>query len=871
MPNRISSIWAVALYCLGFLLGGPVATWSQPSSQPGPRTVGDITGATVLVPTGQSIKSAGTTLAFAGRPVDLALSPDGKILFVKLIDGLAVVDAATMTQLQRLPYDKKERGTMHGIAVSPDGSRVLVTVTRSMLQVATREGGKWDWTQVISVPGFDKGDSFPCGVAVSSDGAKAYIAVSRNNTLAVVDLISASLVREIPVGVAPFGVVLSVDGTTAFVSNWGGRRAVKGERVMASTGTDVLVDERGIPTSGTVGKVDLSLNRMVGEVPVGLHPSAIVSSTDGRRLFVANANADNVSVIDADAFAVLQNVGVRPDSTLPYGSITDGVAVSRDGSLMLAANAGNNAVALVRFDEKSGRWGKVNGFIPTGWFPAAVVLSDRFMYVANAKGEGSRTRDTSAHKWHVKWQRGTVSRIELPSAAELANDTRRALSLSRTKSSMNEFATSRNTKGVKAVPVPRRTGEPSVFKHVVYVLKENRTYDQVFGDMKKGNNDPALCIYGHDASPNHHALASTFALLDNYYCSGIVSADGHQWATQGITSDYQEKSWGTWSRSYDFGTDPLAFAPTDFLWDNALLHGKSFRNYGEFDFPEVKPDTASWFTVYSDYLHKEGKTGSVVNLPLELLRQYSCLEFPGWNLRIPDVLRMDRFLKEFREFEKSGEWPDLVLVYLPQDHTSGLSQDYPTPRAMMADNDLALGRLVDAISHSRFWESTCIFVNEDDPQDGFDHVDGHRSLCLVVSPYTKRGKVVSTFYNQSSVLHTIERILGLPPMNQMDALAPTMEDCFVSKPDFKPYTAMPNIIPLDERNPLSFIDGGEGEKYSRMSRQMDFTAPDRIEDDDLNRILWYAAKGPGVPYPEGFAGAHGKGLKEKKLQIQNDK
>jgi YVTN family beta-propeller protein len=868
MTPRIRLLVNAMMLCL---LLGAGSSRSQSPAQPGTRKAGDVSRGTVLVPTGQSVRSAGTTLSFSGRPVDLVLSPDGRILFVKLIDGLAVVDAATMKEIQHLPYEKKERGTMHGIAVSADGSRVFVTVTRSLLQVASRSGETWGWTQVVSMPGFDRGDSFPCGVAVSLDGSNAYVALSRNNTLAEVDLTAGSLVREIPVGVAPFGVVLSADGATAFVTHWGGRRPAEGERVMASAGSAVLVDERGIPNSGSVGRVDLAAGRLAGELAVGLHPSSIVRSPDASRLFVANANSDNVSVIDAANFTLLQQVSVRPDSTLPYGSITDGVAVSRDGTVMLAANAGNNALALVKLDGAAHRWGAVSGFIPTGWFPASVAVSDRFIYVANAKGEGSRTRDTTARKWHARWQKGTVSKIAFPSPSELAGLTRQALSLSRTTASAREFTGSRGRKDIRPVPVPVATGEPSVFKHVVYVLKENRTYDQVFGDMKAGDSDPALCIYGRDASPNHHALASEFALLDNYYCSGIVSADGHQWATQGITSDYQEKAWGTWSRSYDFGTDPLAFAPTDFLWDNALLHGKSFRNYGEFDFPSLIPDTATWFDVYRDFVQGGGKVRFPLTMPLEPLRRYSCPDFPGWHLKIPDVLRLDRFLKEFREYEKSGEWQDLVLVYLPQDHTSGTSQDYPTPRAMVADNDLALGRLVDAISHSRFWESTCIFVNEDDPQDGFDHVDGHRSLCLVVSPYTKRGKVVSTFYNQSSVLHTIERMLGLPPMNQMDGLAPTMEDCFVSKPDFRPYTVKPNIIPLDERNKLSDNDAGEGERFRAMSEKMDFSLPDRIEDDDLNRILWYAAKGPGVPYPEELAGAHGKGLKERKLQIQNDK
>jgi hypothetical protein len=451
----------------------------------------------------------------------------------------------------------------------------------------------------------------------------------------------------------------------------------------------------------------------------------------------------------------------------------------------------------------------------------------------------------------VKHHRGTVSRVAVPEAEQLA----------------------RYTAQVRADALaPSRPREASQFEHVVYVLKENRTYDQVFGDLKQGNGDPSLCLYGRDVTPNHHALAEQFVLLDNYYCNGVVSADGHQWATQGITTDYQEKSWGGWTRSYDFGTDPLAFAPTDFIWDNALLHGLSFRNYGEFCWPAVVPPSAKWRDVYT------GNATFTQTVSVASLRRYTAPNYPGWNLKIPDQLRVDRFLEEFRQFEKSGNFPNLVFVYLPQDHTSGKSATAPTPRAHVADNDLALGRLVEAISKSRFWPKTCIFVNEDDPQDGFDHVDGHRSLCLVVSPYTKRGAVVSKFYNQTSVLHTIERFLGLPPMNQLDALAPTMEDCFTSTANLTPFTALKNIVPLDEPNtgatPTPATPSGPDKKAPvpipsppQASVNFDLSRPDRINDDAFNRVLWHDAKGDAVPYPAHLAGAHGRGLKHLRLRL----
>ena len=343
----------------------------------------------------------------------------------------------------------------------------------------------------------------------------------------------------------------------------------------------------------------------------------------------------------------------------------------------------------------------------------------------------------------------------------------------------------------------------------------HRTYDQLFGDLPRGNNDPKLCTFGRAITPNQHALAEEFALLDNYYCNGVVSADGHQWATQGAVSDYREKTTGGYTRGYSFaGTDALCYAGCNFIWDSTLLAGRSFRNYGEFDLPTVVP-TANWFDIYRDFAKKEGKIkfriyrdfakkeGKIKfrqSIPVETLRKYTCPTYPGWNLAIPDALRMEAFLSEFRQYEKSGQWQNLVIVYLPQDHTAGTNHDVPSPRACVADNDQAVGRLVEAISHSRFWANTAIFINEDDPQAGWDHVDGHRSICLVISPYVKRQVVVSQFYNQCSVLHTIERILDLPTTSQLVAQSPLMTACFTEKPDLTPYQARPAEVPIDERN-----------------------------------------------------------------------
>lgn len=815
----------------------------------GQDQMGSVIDGGTRVATGQMVRPAGQVLSFQGRPLDLALARNGATLLVKTAEGILVLDPATWTQRQSLPYAPKDSASMHGLALAADGRSAWVSTGNGFLAELIRNGEIWAWGRRVALPSRDKGSAYPCGLALSADGRQALVALSRANTLAVVDLLEGQVRVEVPVGVAPYGVVLAADGRSAYVSNWGGRRPGTGERNMASSGTPVAVDERGLPTSGTVARVDLATGTVAAETEVGLHPSQVLLDGPGKRLFVANANSDSVSILDAASLAVQETVPVRPDPALPFGSLPNALALTPDGQRLLVANGGNNAVAVVDLvnEVKGVKVAKVAGFIPSGWFPAALATDGVSLFIANAKGDGSRQAEPGHRKWAVGLQRGALQKLPLPTGAELKAFTAETSSLSLMPQTLRSLERGRS--GAKARPVPARPGEPSVFKHVVYVLKENRTYDQLFGDLKQGNGDPDLCIYGRDITPNHHALAEGFVLLDNYYCNGIVSADGHQWATQGITSDYQEKAFGEWTRSYDFGTDPLAFAPTPFLWDHALLRGRSFRNYGEFDFP-VLPPMATW----DDFRKAAPEATFQQSISPEALRPYTSPTFPGWEMRIPDQARVDAFLKEFREAEASGLWPSLILVYLPQDHTRGTTPGAPTPRAHLADNDLALGRLVEAISRSRFWKDTCIFVNEDDPQDGFDHVDGHRSLCLVISPYTKRGKVVSRFYNQNSVLRTMELMLGLPPMNQLDGAAPAMDACFTAKPDFNPFKALPNQVPLEEKNPPG------------PAMSMDFSRPDCIDDNALNRVLWMAEKG-AVPYPAHLAGGHGKGLKRLGLKL----
>ncbi len=826
--------------------------------------VGQVRDGGVVVPTQQLIRPAGESVEFFGRPVDLAVSPDGGTVYVKERQALVVLDAATWRVRQTLAYGPGEGATMYGMAVSRDGGTVYVTTTGQGLREAKVAGdGALAWGRVIPLPGRDaKTPSYPCGVAIGGDGRRAYVCLSMSNTLGVVDLEKGALEAEVPVSVAPYNVTLSPDGAVAYVSNWGGRRPVKGDKTAKTAGTDAVVDHRGVGASGTVSVVDLAARKVVSEIPVGLHPADMKLAADGRRLYVANANSDTVSVIDTGARTVVETIPVRPDPTLPFGSASNALALSADGQWLFVANGGNNAVAVVKLNG-DGR-SVVEGFIPAGWYPGAVAVAGDRLVVANVKGLGSRKPGPDQKGWAVHQHLGTVQKVAVPGADALAGYTKRVLADSRVPQAL--AAWERATSGVRPRPVPARLGEPSVFEHVVYVIKENRTYDQVFGGIGKGRSEPSLCVFGRDVTPNHHALAEQFVLLDNFYCNGVLSADGHAWSTQGTTVDYLEKSFGGWVRSYPFGDDPLAVASSGFLWDNALLHGRSFRNYGELAYAKLTPADATWADVYADHVHGTRKVASLNETGPALLERYSCPDYPGWNLKVPDGLRMNVFLKEFEEAKRKGEWPNLVIVYLPNDHTNGVAEGSPTPAAMVADNDLALGRLIEAISHSPFWPRTCVFVTEDDPQDGFDHVDGHRSLCLVVSPYTKRGQVVSQFYNQTTVLHTMQRMLGLPPMNQHDAMAPLMHECFTEKPDPTPYMALPNRVPLDQMNPGKAALRGAALELARESERIDFSLPDRADEDTLNRIVWHAVKGVEARYPAKFAGAHGKGLNGLKLK-----
>jgi YVTN family beta-propeller protein len=793
-------------------VAGLIVALSLPTCAQPPADTGRV------VATGQVVRPAGKIVAFPGHPVDLCLSPDRSTAYLKDDHGIVVVDLRSWRVRQTLPFTSGG-GSMHGIATSVKGDRVYATNMWNLLAEAkVGEDGSLTWNRQITLPASDGGgNSNGCGIALTADGARAYVCLSRNNTLAVVDLAAGKVTSQIPVGVAPYDVVLSQDGRTAFVSDWGGRHPRPGEPQAPSSGTPALIDTRGIGASGCVSMVDLVLNRVVAQIHTGLHPSDIELSHDGRRLFVANANSDTVSVIDTRLRHVVETITVRPHGWTGAGSAPTGLALSPDNTTLFVTLGGSNAIAVVDVTGTHNK-ARVKGFIPAGWYPGAVVTDGREVFVANVKGNGSEDRG-DAKGFNVRQVLGGIQRA--PVSAWLDTTT----------------------------PESRRKWDLSGrIDHVVYILKENRTYDQILGDIARGNGDPALCIYGRNVTPNEHALAEQFVLLDNYYCNGVVSADGHSWATEGNDTDHLEKSFGGFARSYTFGDDPLTYSSSGFIWNDVLAHGRTFRNYGEMDYAGAPPKSTYSSLLAASQAHNF-PTGFTHNIGIASLKPYTDPDYPGWDMDIPDAVRADLFLRKFAENEKSGAFPNFVLIYLPDDHTWGTGSSQPTPRSYVADNDLAVGRIVDAISHSRFWKNTCIFVNEDDPSDGFDHVDGHRSICLVVSPYSKHGKTVHQWCNQTSALHTMEALLGIPTMNQMDANSPVMTDCFTAKLDFTPYRCVPNKVPLGEMNPKASTLTGRRRYWAMVSDRLDMSGPDNNPDAVVNQILWFDAKGANAPYP----------------------
>jgi hypothetical protein len=540
--------------------------------------------------------------------------------------------------------------------------------------------------------------------------------------------------------------------------------------------------------------------------------------------------------------------------------------VDQAGSTLYVANGLDNAVCVVKLGARASSHGSgasaVKGYIPTEAYPGGLVLLGNALYVANIEATGSHvlapvkvlnedylfSPELSTSAYTIHDELASLSVVPIPPAERLKQYTVKVREQNLLfRLTLTNLSPRRD---VSARPVPERIGEPSLFKHVVYIIKENKTYDQVFGDIPGGRGMGQFCVYGDSVTPNQHRLAKDFSLMDNYYASGKSSAEGHQWADAAMVSDYIEKSVRAWFRSYPHRQeDAMVYNKNGFLWNNALDHGKKVRVYGEACLTHYDK-ALKWSNIYDAYLsHKD--QGFANTTTIARLRPIISPGYPDCdNLVFTDQLRAEIFINDWKQWEQEpgDNVPDLMLLSMPNDHTEGTRPDFPTPRAMVADNDLALGRIVDELSHSRFWDSTVIFVTEDDSQSGWDHVSPYRTTGLVLSPYSVLGKTIRTNYNQTSIVRTIEQILGIPPLNVIDATALPMFDCFSNKKASYKYTVLPNKIPLTQLNkPLAELKG-KALTYAKLSVTKAFKEVDSGEDDLMNKILWFDAKGD-TPYP----------------------
>ena len=792
----------------------------------------DGNGTGTRLPNGWHVTPAGTPVALPGDlPLKMQFSPDGRSLLVLTggyhDHGVSVIDPATNKVTQSVNLGKVWAGMcfdaegddlyvagggpplaefLKDAAKANTGAALAESYHHPILHLKFADGaltpaasidiaGLSDATAKVPGDYHLKFDRWTAGLAMGPDES-LYAVNIQNDTVYKLSGKPRAVAASAKVGSRPYACALSPDGATLAVSNMG---------------------------DDTVSLLDASSLSQRGRVKVGSQPNELAWGRDGR-LFVANAGANSVSVIYNKV--EVETIKTSLDPRDPVGSTPDALALSPDGTRLYVANADNNDVAVV--DTSDPRQSRVLGFLPTGWYPSALALAPdgKTLYVGTGKGLRFRANGKATTPYTrvqpVSGQpydyiggvlTGAVSAVRLPGARGLAAYTGQVYA-----------NTPRQAQEAQAEPGARAA--LAKIKHVLYIIRENRTYDQVFGDLKAGNGDPSLTIFGQAVTPNAHALASHYVLLDNLYCNGEVSEDGHKWCDAAYATAFIERAWpSSYSgRGEPSGDESVADSPAGEIWDDCARHGVSYRSYGEeADFTST-PNTAPVFK------GSKGLAGHV---------NTAWSKFPFGKGR--DTERAALFLGELAQAEKTGVWPQFMVAWLPEDHTSGLKAGAYTPVAAVASNDQALGQIVEGISRSRFWGSTAIFVIEDDAQNGPDHVDAHRTEGLVLSPYVKRGQVDSTAYTTASMLRTMEMILNLPPMTQFDRAATPMLSCFTATPDLTAWANLGPRVDLEAKNPAT----GAG---AAASARLDLSGPDRADPDALNAVLWHALK-PGQPLP----------------------
>ena len=803
----------------------------------------------VLLPNQWSLRPVGKQVELGDFPINVAVHPGGRFAAV-LHSGysaheILVVDIASAQVVSRTGVHE----AFYGLEFSKDGRQLFCSGAGEEVihSYAFREGSLTNHSPIkLRDP---KLRGVPAGLAVDAAARQLFAANVWANSVTRVDLLSTPMASDISLGTnaAPLSVA-PVAGSTDFENAAANKRqeaALDPAKPADNFPYACRLDERrqrlyvSLWAQAEVAVIDLASGQAIARWPTQEHPCEMALTRSGKRLFVANASRNTVTVLDTETGKALETVWAALYPQVPPGSTPNSLALSPDEKTLFVANADNNMVAV--FDvEKPGK-SRSLGFIPVGWYPTSVRVTPdgKHLLVANGKGITPRANPLGPQpginlspdrtvQYIAEIFQGTLSIIDLPPRKvfeqQLAGYTAQAYRCTPLNPDASVTAP-RPTDN----PIPQKPGEASPIKYCLYIIKENRTYDQVLGDLPQGNGDPKLCLFPEGVTPNLHRLAREFVLLDNFYVESEVSADGHEWSMAAYATDFVEKMWPLnygHNRSGKFpypseGSFPLASPVGGYLWDCARAAGVSYRSYGEF----VEVAT---------------RTNAPATARLPALRGHIDPWYRGWDLSYPDVKRTQRFVAELKRMESEGDMPRLQILHLPNDHTHGTTAGMPTPTAYVGDNDLALGQLVEAVSHSKFWPQTAIFVVEDDAQNGPDHVDAHRTTAFVISPYTKRGAVDSTMYSTSSMLRTMELILGLKPMSQFDAAATPMFNSFQATPDLRPYQALPADVDLEERNSAQAWGG---------KLKMNFAREDAADDLLLNEVVWRSVRGLDSPMP----------------------
>ncbi|MFJ8787275.1 bifunctional YncE family protein/alkaline phosphatase family protein [Streptomyces sp. NPDC102476] len=775
---------------------GVTGTAVASTYQFGTQQVAQNTAKGQVISSDQYLKPYGSrTVINDGKIMSSTVSPDGTHLAAAVADGdaaLVIMDLATGQVKQKIGANAADdlrisSGAVgqEGPAYSPDGKQLWLGQANGYTKFTVNADGTLSTPTAVPIPAVGTQQALVGAAVFSADGSTVYSAVNGQNRVVALDAATGTIQQSWAVGNAPRGLALV--GGKLYVSNEGGRPARPGETTMNSYGTQVPADpDTGAATTGTVSVIDTGAGKVVRTIDVGLHPTAVYAKNG--TVFVTNTADNNVSVIDTRKDKVVQTIATQPWPEAKVGYEPDAVTLTDDGHLLVTLGRAN-AVAVYRYKSAQEPASYV-GMLPTDYFPAEITTVGKKVVVSNTRGIDAR-RPTTATGHGTHDTTSSLTQFTLPSDLVIRSQTAKVFQ--QNGWTPGSVTTAKGTSHAKPVPVPARLGDPSTIKHVFLLVKENRTYDQVYGDLPQGDGDPALTTFGANVTPNQHALAQQFGLYDNFYDIGTNSAEGHNWLMQSDNPEYTESSAGEYTRSYDTENDVLGHQKSGFIWTGAQAAGKSVKDFGEFQSTESKPAGANWQNLYCDSKNMAA-TGAQTQYPIQTgsaipsLNKVSVQGFPMFDLDVPDIYKEQIWQQDF---EKNGP-ANLNMFWFSNDHTGGPAN----ASAEVADNDLAVGRMVDKISHSKYWKDSAIFVVEDDSQNGLDHVDGHRAPVQVISPYAQHGTVDSRYYTQITMIRTVEQILGIHPMNQKDSAATPMYGAFTGKPDTTPFTAVPNRTSL---------------------------------------------------------------------------